>query len=342
MALRPEKSTSRIADNVSRLLGGILVVCGIGLIAVSMDAEQLSAEAEQASAQSGATATDPVAPSLDPVRAGAQIQQCVVTAAGSVPSRSDTPVPLRLSQTAADWSRLLSLSVNSAGADPAQLVAAVCGALSSASKQALAKLGPESLALSTLESSTAAAARARIGQQLLAAQQGQERAWTAAIDRYLSQLLHQPAGIVFIAALIVVFAGVLVLAFRMAAVQRKLTLIDRSVRYGSLSAQSKQTTHARRVLDSAKALAEEGIYVAAADVELEADPKMIVLTVANATQAPKRATAYFSFFNAEEEKVGDHQTSPFTVPPEGIYNLRTAVPANDGSWIKWRSEIRPA
>lgn len=273
------------------------------------------------------------------MQAGRAIQRCVMTASGKLPLQSGTPPALQLSQTADDWTRLVSISAKSTGAEPTALAGAVCGGLAAASEASLRDQGVESFALAQLEQAAAAAARERMGQQLLALQAGQPRSWRAAIEDYWRKLPADGSLMTVLAVFVLLLILFLILMLRMTSMHRKLALIDRSVRYGTLAKQGSAT---HRVLNSAKALIEQGIYVAAADVELDQDPKVIVLTVANATQAPKTATAHFTFFNAAEQQVGDHRSPPFTVPAEGIYNLRTQVPANDGSWVKWRSEIRHA
>ncbi len=142
----------------------------------------------------------------------------------------------------------------------------------------------------------------------------------------------------------VVFLGVfllLVLLLRMTWLSRKIQLIDRSIRYGSLSG-SHQKDRSTRQLPGQEELNERGLYVAAADVNTEANPKIITLTVANAGKLAQSAMAHFVFFDDHEQRVGSHRSPEFVVPPEGIFSLKTEVPPNDGSWVKWRSEIVPA
>lgn len=142
----------------------------------------------------------------------------------------------------------------------------------------------------------------------------------------------------------VVFLGVFLLLFlllRMTWLSRKIQLMDRSIRYGSLS-RSAQTGSSTRQLPGQQELNERGLYVAAADVNTESTPKIITLTVANAGQRAQLAAAHFVFFDDQEQRVGSHRSPVFIVPPEGIFSLKTEVPSNDGSWVKWRSEIVPA
>ena len=142
----------------------------------------------------------------------------------------------------------------------------------------------------------------------------------------------------------VVFLGVfllLVLLLRMTWLSRKIQLIDRSIRYGSLSATPPKGSPGRP-LPGQQELSERGLYVAAADVNTESNPKIITLTVANAGKQAQSAAAHFVFFDGDEQRVGSHRSPEFVVPPEGIFSLKTAVPPNDGSWVKWRSEIVPA
>ena len=128
---------------------------------------------------------------------------------------------------------------------------------------------------------------------------------------------------------------------RMSWLSRKIQLMDRSIRYGSLSAAPARGSSVRQ-LPGRQEFSEHGLYVAAADVDTESDPKMITLTVANAGKRAQSAVAHFVFFDTEDQRVGGHRSPDFVVPPEGIFSLKTTVPPNDGSWVKWRSEIAPA
>ncbi len=147
-----------------------------------------------------------------------------------------------------------------------------------------------------------------------------------------------PAALISAAIVFLVVFLLLLLVLRMTWLSRKIQLMDRSIRYGSLSGGSSQSKGVRQ-LPAQQELNARGLYVAAADVDTESSPKMITLTVANAAKQAQSAIAHFVFFDANEQKVGSRQSPEFLVPPEGIFSLKTEVPPNDGSWVKWRSEI---
>ena len=311
--------------------------------------ETVSRAASSEPPKSGAPVTQPNAPdpsqsmvaaaSGDVAWVGEEIHACVAAAQSRIKSDTYAPLPAIPSRSAIDWERLASMTTNANGTAPAALVAAVCGAHASASDEDLRASGIESIALAQIEQAAMGAVREKEQHQQPVLQDTPPVTRRSMLEDYARKLPPEGMLLAVIAILGLLMAMFLVIILRVTALHRKLTLIYRSVRYGTLSNQDSVT---RRALNSAKELAEQGVYVAAADVELDQHPKVIVLTLANAMQLPQKATVHFSFFNADEQKVGDHRTAPVTVPAEGIYNLRTPVPANDGSWVKWRSEIRPA
>lgn len=291
-----------------------------------------------------------VARRVNPERAGAAIHDCVEAS-----REMSAPVDVNtrnLPKTSADWATLISLAATSTNSDPLLFVDAVCGALSRATSDSVKAVGPEGVAFAALQSATSA----RIAKEVSSAPKV-----TIALPELPSYVYDisevkdiTPTEVNYL-ALCLGFLFLGILWWRLVVMQKKIASIHAQSSHERKKSAAKdlksKSEHieavdgnliARRTLSAAKDLNERGIYVAAADVELEKDPKLIVLVVANSTATEQRASAYFSFFNPEGKKVGDLLTAPFLVPAQGIFNLRTAVPQNDGTWTKWRSEIRLA
>jgi hypothetical protein len=133
------------------------------------------------------------------------------------------------------------------------------------------------------------------------------------------------------------------LLLRVTALSGKMQLNDKPKRNSANSKKSKRAEPSleQRELPKESELEQKGLYVAAAEVKTDVEPKVIELTVANSTQEQRSATASFTFYNADGVEVGVKDSGKFSVPAKGVITVRTEVPENDGTWVKWRSEIRP-
>lgn len=287
---------------------------------------------------------------VNPERAGAAVQDCVDTSR-KISGPNEVNVK-NLPETSAEWAALISLAATTTNADPLLFVDAICGELSKASADMVRTVGSEGVAFGALQSAT----RAKVAKEVSSAPK-----LTISLPD-LPETIYDLPEVKEISSVDVNFSvlclGFLLLGaiwWRLVVIQKKVAAIHEKSSSDTTTKLTKGLADkaeqidavdgnllARRTLSATKDLNERGIYVAAADVELEKDPKVIVLVVANATPTMQRASAYFSFFNTKGKKVGDLLSAPFLVPAQGIFNLRTVVPHNDGTWTKWRSEIRVA
>lgn len=159
----------------------------------------------------------------------------------------------------------------------------------------------------------------------------------------LRSIVSNPLIVLTVAAASLLILLVFYLLLRVTALSGKIKLVDRSKRYDLISKKQKRAEPnlEQRALPKESELEQKGLYVAAAEVQTDSDPKVIQLTVANSTQEERSAIASFTFFNADGAEVGVQDSGKFLVPAKGVVTVRTEVPDNDGSWVKWRSEITP-
>jgi hypothetical protein len=279
--------------------------------------------------------------------AASQLVNCMSEWAMNQSSQRVIPVDGLRNASHSEWIKVIPMGANAIGADGDYLKRApefVCAAL--AKDDVADKIFLIGLDDFVMESLVYLARQLR-QDRLLIEQSVQQQRVIAELDSRLIGTLRRLAmtpGVLLVGsgAAIVVFL-LLLLMLRMIWLSKKLNLMDRSIRYGTLAAGGSSGKDSQnRVLPALSDVAEHGIYVAAADIDAESNPKIITLTVANSSQQNRSAYASFSFFNKSQIKVGDHKSPTFEVPPEGIYSLRTEVPTNDGSWVTWRSEIIPA
>ena len=163
------------------------------------------------------------------------------------------------------------------------------------------------------------------------------------ITQVLRSIVSNPLIVLTIAAASLLILLVFYLLLRVTALSGKMQLSDRSKRYDLISKKQKRAEPSleQRVLPKESELEEKGLYVAAAEVQTDVEPKVIQLTVANSTQEERTAIANFTFYNADGVEVGLQDSGKFLVPAKGVVTVRTEVPENDGTWVKWRSEITP-
>jgi hypothetical protein len=163
------------------------------------------------------------------------------------------------------------------------------------------------------------------------------------ITLVLQSIVSNPLIVLTVAAASLLILLVFYLLLRVTALSGKMQLSDRSKRYDLISKKQKRAEPSleQRVLPKESELEEKGLYVAAAEVQTDVEPKVIQLTVANSTQEERTAIANFTFYNADGVEVGLQDSGKFLVPAKGVVTVRTEVPENDGTWVKWRSEITP-
>ena len=163
------------------------------------------------------------------------------------------------------------------------------------------------------------------------------------ITQVLRSIVSNPLIVLTVAAASLLILLVFYLLLRVTALSGKIQLSDRSKRYDLISKKQKRAEPSleQRVLPKESELEEKGLYVAAAEVQTDVEPKVIQLTVANSTQEERTAIANFTFYNADGVEVGLQDSGKFLVPAKGVVTVRTEVPENDGTWVKWRSEITP-
>jgi hypothetical protein len=163
------------------------------------------------------------------------------------------------------------------------------------------------------------------------------------ITLVLRSIVSNPLIVLTVAAASLLILLVFYLLLRVTALSGKIQLSDRSKRYDLISKKQKRAEPSleQRVLPKESELEEKGLYVAAAEVQTDVEPKVIQLTVANSTQEERTAIANFTFYNADGVEVGLQDSGKFLVPAKGVVTVRTEVPENDGTWVKWRSEITP-
>ena len=163
------------------------------------------------------------------------------------------------------------------------------------------------------------------------------------ITLVLSKILINPLIVLTVAAASLLILLVFYLLLRVTALSGKMKLADRSKRYDLISKKQKRAEPnlEQRALPKESDLEEKGLYVAAAEVKTDVNPKVIQLTVANSTEEQRSAKASFTFYNADGVEVGVQDSGKFLVPAKGVVTVRTEVPENDGTWVKWRSEIMP-
>ena len=279
--------------------------------------------------------------------AASQLVDCLSEWARNQSIRRDITVDGLRAVSHSEWINVLSIAASASGAGGDYFNRAsqfVCAALN---KEELADkiflTGVDDFALEAL---TYLAQQSRQNQLLLQQSAQQQRVFAELDSRLMGTLqrLAMNPGVLLVGsgAAFVVFL-LLMLTLRMIWLSKKLNLMDRSIRYGSLGGGgSSGKSSPTRVLPALSDVADRGLYVAAADIDAESNPKIITLTVANSSLSDRSAHAYFSFFNESQVKVGEHRSPHFSVPSEGIFSLRTEVPSNDGSWVTWRSEIIPS
>jgi hypothetical protein len=163
------------------------------------------------------------------------------------------------------------------------------------------------------------------------------------ITLVLRSIVSNPLIVLTVAAASLLILLVFYLLLRVTALSGKIQLSDRSKRYDLISKKQKRAEPSleQRVLPRESELEEKGLYVAAAEVQTDVEPKVIQLTVANSTQEERTAIANFTFYNADGVEVGLQDSGKFLVPAKGVVTVRIEVPENDGTWVKWRSEITP-
>lgn len=163
------------------------------------------------------------------------------------------------------------------------------------------------------------------------------------ITQVLRSILSNPLIVLTIAAASLLILLVFYLLLRVTALSGKMQSSDRAKRYDLISKKQKRAEPSieQRALPKESELEEKGLYVAAAEVKTDVEPKVIQLTVANSTQEERAAIANFTFYNADGVEVGLQDSGKFLVPAKGVVTVRTEVPENDGTWVKWRSEITP-
>ena len=163
------------------------------------------------------------------------------------------------------------------------------------------------------------------------------------ITQVLRSIVSNPLIVLTVAAASLLILLVFYLLLRVTALSGKIQLSDRSKRYDLISKKQKRAEPSleQRALPKESELEEKGLYVAAAEVQTDVEPKVIQLTVANSTQEERTANANFTFYNADGVEVGLQDSGKFLVPAKGVVTVRTEVPENDGTWVKWRSEITP-
>ena len=164
------------------------------------------------------------------------------------------------------------------------------------------------------------------------------------ITLVLRSIVSNPLIVLTVAAASLLILLVFYLLLRVTALSGKMQLSDKAKRYDLSSKKQKKRAEPsleQRALPKESELQEKGLYVAAAEVITDVEPKVIQLTVANSTQEERTAIANFTFYNADGVEVGLQDSGKFLVPAKGVVTVRTEVPANDGTWVKWRSEITP-
>lgn len=163
------------------------------------------------------------------------------------------------------------------------------------------------------------------------------------ITLVLRKIISNPLIVLTVAAASLLILLVFYLLLRVTALSGKMQLNDKPKRNIANSKKPKRAEPSleQRELPKESELEQKGLYVAAAEVKTDVEPKVIELTVANSTQEQRSATASFTFYNADGVEVGVKDSGKFSVPSKGVITVRTEVPENDGTWVKWRSEIRP-
>lgn len=163
------------------------------------------------------------------------------------------------------------------------------------------------------------------------------------ITLVLRKIFSNPLIVLTVAAASLLILLVFYLLLRVTALSGSLQSNKKSKRFDLTSKKPKRAepSLSQRELPKESELEQKGLYVAAAEVKTDVEPKVIELTVANSTEEQRSATASFTFYNADGVEVGIKDSGKFSVPPKGVITVRTAVPENDGTWVKWRSEIMP-
>ncbi|MFM1880212.1 MAG: hypothetical protein RLZZ344_446 [Pseudomonadota bacterium] len=161
---------------------------------------------------------------------------------------------------------------------------------------------------------------------------------------FIQDLLTNRVLTLFTASILALISLVFLVSLRIHSIARRIAIMDKTIRFGRLSTvptwlSARAEGPVRRAQEHQRSLAEQGLRVVSAEVKEDTSGPSIVLTLENTSDRLLKAKALFTFFDNKKRQVGDQESPEFSVGPKDIYTLVTPVPANDGSWTNWRSEI---
>lgn len=281
----------------------------------------------------------PVVEDVRALRAAEKIVQCMEATMTRIAESRDLPAFLLVSQNTRDWQRIMIV----AGQGKPEsyfttMPAFVCDSLKNPKAvEFIDAIGIDQYVIESLLYLQNIPAEARLVQGdplnpvfIEAAQ-------------FVRSMLSDPLLLWIFAFGSILLFLVFILLIRMTALHGKLKLIDSAMDEDLFMVKQKKTepVFSQQTSSGNSEGTEKELSVTEAEVLTDVDPKMIKLTIANSGGQARSAKVIFTFFNEAAMQVGICESNTFVVPKKGVVTIRTEVPNNDGSWVKWRSEIVP-